>query len=239
MAPNEFEAITNFLLQDRQDAHLLEGVDGSLAELACVVAIDPASPQLRAVFVRLIDAGARPSYILAALTHAVGYVGILNTRTAYDMFCSVWAETHGGDPLFKETFEPIPSDRTMRVELGKHLYGQFDPTRASEQAERFATISDLYYPRALEISGLTLRSQELPLRQRQIMTVAMLSCMGIEPQLAFHIGVALRNGVGREELTGILLFVQIYAGMPRANGAALIARNSILQANSSPPKKIP
>lgn len=228
---NEFDAITDFLLKDRQDAHLLEGTDSDLTELACIIAVDPASFQLRAVFARLIDEGATLTYLLAALAHAVGYVGILAARTAYDTFCNVWTEKHGGDPSrIEEVFDPIPEDRMQRQELGKRLYGQFDPRRASEQAERFAVISDIYYPRALEISGLTLRSPELPLRQRQIMTVAMLSCAGIEPQLTFHIGVALRNGVSKKELTGILLLVQIYAGMPRANSAALIARRVILQA---------
>jgi hypothetical protein len=38
-----------------------------------------------------------------------------------------------------------------------------------------------------------------------------------------RIGVALRNDVDQATLTGILIVVQVYAGMPRANSAARLA----------------
>jgi alkylhydroperoxidase/carboxymuconolactone decarboxylase family protein YurZ len=56
------------------------------------------------------------------------------------------------------------------------------------------------------------------------MTVAMLSCLGGQAeQLRFHIGVALRNGVELDVLAGVLVLVQVYADMPRANSSASLA----------------
>jgi alkylhydroperoxidase/carboxymuconolactone decarboxylase family protein YurZ len=56
------------------------------------------------------------------------------------------------------------------------------------------------------------------------MTVAMLACLGGQSdQLRFHIGASLRHGVDQTTLAGILILVQAYAGMPRANSAAQLA----------------
>jgi 4-carboxymuconolactone decarboxylase len=229
---DEFSEIADFLLKDRRTAGLLNDTDALLAEIGCLVALAPASPQLGQLFAGALANHVSADFIETALIHAIGYLGILPTQTAYELL-NVTVDRLGYiKPI--HIFPEIPKDREERVDLGTTLYGRFDPQRAEEQGKKFADISPVYYPRAMEISGLTLRSTMIPLRQRQIMTVAMLSCRGIEPQLRFHLGVALKNGVTKEELTGILLFVQVYAGMPRANIAALIARAVLLEVEINP-----
>jgi alkylhydroperoxidase/carboxymuconolactone decarboxylase family protein YurZ len=50
------------------------------------------------------------------------------------------------------------------------------------------------------------------------------ACLGEQPdQLQFDLGVSLRHGVDRAGIAGILILVQAYAGLPRANSAATIA----------------
>jgi alkylhydroperoxidase/carboxymuconolactone decarboxylase family protein YurZ len=48
-------------------------------------------------------------------------------------------------------------------------------------------------------------------------------------------GVSLRNGVERETIAGILILVQAYAGMPRANSAATLALDVLAKRGDGPP----
>lgn len=65
----------------------------------------------------------------------------------------------------------------------------------------------------------------IDLRQREMLTVAMLAAMGTAPaQLEFHIRAALNTGVTREEIVEIVLQVSVYASVPAAMNAIAAAR---------------
>src|ERR1022692_4489592 len=64
-------------------------------------------------------------------------------------------------------------------------------------------------------------------RTRSCITVAMLAAQGSEPELAMHVRAAVRNGVSVEEIKEILLQVAVYAGVPRANRAFIVARDAL------------
>lgn len=59
----------------------------------------------------------------------------------------------------------------------------------------------------------------LPLRERQLITVAMLAALGNLPQLEVHLQAALNVGITRQELDELVLQVAPYAGFPRAMDA--------------------
>ncbi len=59
----------------------------------------------------------------------------------------------------------------------------------------------------------------LALRDRQLITVAMLAALGNLPQLEVHLQAALRAGLTRAELEEVALQVAPYAGFPRAMDA--------------------
>lgn len=61
----------------------------------------------------------------------------------------------------------------------------------------------------------------LELRERCLVQVAMLACMGVERELRFHIRGALRNGVTPEQVREVIMQVAVYAGMPIATEAML------------------
>lgn len=60
-------------------------------------------------------------------------------------------------------------------------------------------------------------------RERSLVTVACLLSLYRPEQLAFHLGVALQNGVTRRELEEVVTHLAFYAGWPAAaTGARLL-----------------
>ena len=61
-------------------------------------------------------------------------------------------------------------------------------------------------------------------RTRSMITLAALTALGAENEIALHVRAALRNGVTREEIAEVLLHTAVYAGLPAANAAFAIAQ---------------
>jgi 4-carboxymuconolactone decarboxylase len=78
-------------------------------------------------------------------------------------------------------------------------------------------------------------------RTRSCITLAMLTALGREHEIALHVRGAVRNGVTGREIAEILIHSAIYAGIPAANRAFQIAEtvlNEIAAENTAPePKK--
>ena len=64
---------------------------------------------------------------------------------------------------------------------------------------------------------------ELPLKTRSMLNLAMISILNRPNELRTHLRGALTNGVTREEIREIFLQVAIYAGMPTAVDSFRIA----------------
>jgi 4-carboxymuconolactone decarboxylase len=60
-------------------------------------------------------------------------------------------------------------------------------------------------------------------RTRSAVTLAALTALGREHEIAMHVRAALRNGLSPQEIGEILLHTSIYAGVPVANRAFAIA----------------
>lgn len=63
--------------------------------------------------------------------------------------------------------------------------------------------------------------------QRSMVTLALLAGLGRTEELAMHVRAALRNGVTPAEIGEVLLHVAVYAGVPAANHAFVIADKTI------------
>jgi len=61
-------------------------------------------------------------------------------------------------------------------------------------------------------------------RTRSAVTLATLTALGRENEIAMHVRAALRNGLTREEIAEVLLHTSVYAGVPAANAAFAIAQ---------------
>jgi 4-carboxymuconolactone decarboxylase len=62
-------------------------------------------------------------------------------------------------------------------------------------------------------------------RTRSCITLAVLTTLRAEGEIAMHVRAALRNGVSRDEIAEVLLHTAVYAGVPAANSAFAIAQS--------------
>jgi 4-carboxymuconolactone decarboxylase len=63
----------------------------------------------------------------------------------------------------------------------------------------------------------------LAIRDRSLITVAMLAALGRQDELAGHLRGALNVGLSREELIEVLMQVGVYAGVPMGVAALTTA----------------
>jgi 4-carboxymuconolactone decarboxylase len=61
-------------------------------------------------------------------------------------------------------------------------------------------------------------------RTRSAITLAVLTALGRENEIAMHVRAARRNGLTPEEIGEVLLHTAVYAGVPAANAAYAIAQ---------------
>ena len=59
---------------------------------------------------------------------------------------------------------------------------------------------------------------------RSMITLALLTALGQEHELALHVSAALRNGLTTQQIQEVLLHCAVYAGVPAANRAFAIAQ---------------
>jgi 4-carboxymuconolactone decarboxylase len=66
-------------------------------------------------------------------------------------------------------------------------------------------------------------------RTRSMITLALLTSLGLEEELAMHVRAAIRNGVTNDEIAEVLLHTGVYAGVPRANVAFGVAQRVLAE----------
>jgi 4-carboxymuconolactone decarboxylase len=66
----------------------------------------------------------------------------------------------------------------------------------------------------------------IPLRERSMLTIALLAGLGNDHELAMHIRATRNTGATEADVMEALLHVAIYAGIPRANHAIKIAKDT-------------
>jgi len=69
----------------------------------------------------------------------------------------------------------------------------------------------------------------ISLRERSMLTIALLAGLGNDHELAMHIRATARTGATQDDVMEALLHVAIYAGVPRANHAIKIAKDTFAQ----------
>ena len=125
----------------------------------------------------------------------------------------------------------------------EHLGVAADPVRDAGLAVRRAVLGDDHVDRAIaRTTPFTAPFQELitryawgsvwtrpglDRRTRSCITLAVLTALGREGELAMHVRAAVRNGLSPEEIAEVLLHTGIYAGVPAANSAFQIAEREL------------
>ena len=77
------------------------------------------------------------------------------------------------------------------------------------------------------------RESELDRRTRSAVTLAVLTALGKEHEIAMHVRAALRNGLTASEIAEVLLHTAVYAGVPAANRAFAIA-DEVIREEAAP-----
>ncbi len=67
-------------------------------------------------------------------------------------------------------------------------------------------------------------SPELPRKTRSLINLAMISALNRPHELRLHVRGALRNGVTKDEIRGVLTQVAVYCGFPAALDSFRVAR---------------
>jgi 4-carboxymuconolactone decarboxylase len=113
-----------------------------------------------------------------------------------------------------------PYDEGMRVR--REVLGDEHVDRAAENTTDFTEpLQDLITRFAW---GSVWTRDGLDRRTRSAITLAVLSALGREHELAMHVRAARRNGLTADEISEVLLHTAVYAGVPAANAAFAIAQ---------------
>ncbi|MEY2991471.1 MAG: 4-carboxymuconolactone decarboxylase [Pseudomonadota bacterium] len=74
--------------------------------------------------------------------------------------------------------------------------------------------------------GTVWKSDGLTLRERSIVTLALLAGLGNDGEIAMHIRATANTGATPQDIREAFMHVAIYAGVPRANHAFKIAKET-------------
>lgn len=68
-------------------------------------------------------------------------------------------------------------------------------------------------------------------RTRSCITLAVLTALRCENEIAMHVRAALGNGLSADEIGEVLLHTAVYAGVPAANAAFAVAQKTLAEAD--------
>jgi 4-carboxymuconolactone decarboxylase len=70
---------------------------------------------------------------------------------------------------------------------------------------------------------------QLTLRERSLITLALLAAQGMDDEVAMHARATANTGATAEDMREVLMHVAIYAGVPRANHAFKIIKQVLAE----------
>lgn len=77
--------------------------------------------------------------------------------------------------------------------------------------------------------GTVWASDAISLRERSMLTLALLAATGNFEEIPMHIRATARTGASKQDVTEAFQHVAIYAGVPRANRALKIAKETFAE----------
>ena len=200
---------------------ILDNTTKEQAVVAALTAMGTAAPQLKVHIHAALHVGCSPEEIREIIIQMCGYAGFPATLNAMGTLMEVLKET--GRTLSKESVHAGSENRYGR---GKELLAQIAPDQERVLRETFDTINPDITRYVVEFGyGDIYARGILPIRNRQVATIAALAAKGTAPsQLRFHIGGGLRAGLSEAEIVEIMLLVSVYAGFPAALNGILATR---------------
>ena len=123
-----------------------------------------------------------------------------------------------------------PFEAGMRVR--REVLGDAHVDRAAERTTDFTREFQEFITR-YAWGGVWTRDG-LDRRTRSAITLAVLTALGREGEIAMHVRAALRNGLKPGEIGEVLLHTAVYAGVPAANAAFAVAQRVLTEEAGEP-----
>lgn len=118
------------------------------------------------------------------------------------------------------------TDRAKATSTRRRVLGDAHVDRATGAKTAFdAPFQDLITDAAW---GHVWSRDTITLRERSMLTIALLAGLGNDHELAMHIRATRNTGASEADVMEALLHVAIYAGIPRANHAIKIAKDTFV-----------
>lgn len=117
-------------------------------------------------------------------------------------------------------------NRQERYENGMKVLEQIDGEAGQRVVDSLAEVSpELGHQVVAWAFGDMYARPELPPRERQLVTLGVLTALGgCEIELEVHVNASLNVGLAPEEISEALLHSAVYCGVPRAINATLVAK---------------
>ena len=119
----------------------------------------------------------------------------------------------------------MPDDDERRA-AGREVQGKLWPSTLTGPTGQFpaAKLAPDFYDHVQQSAFGDIWSRPgLPIRDRSMITVAVLAALGRQNELRAHLAGARNAGLSQEELVEVLMHIAVYAGVPAANDALNIA----------------
>ena len=128
-----------------------------------------------------------------------------------------------------------PADVTSRFDAGMRMRRAVLGAEYVDRVMGAQTAFDAPFQRFVTEGawGSVWAREELDLRTRSLITIALLAALGRWEQLEGHLRATRNTGATPEEIREALLHVAVYAGVPAANTAFALARKVL--AEGEPP----
>lgn len=130
------------------------------------------------------------------------------------------------EPAMELASDTVAETRQDRLQRGMGMLDRVVGEPGRQVIDSLADISpDLGHHIVAWAFGDIYSRPQLALRDRQLVTLGMLTALGgCEPQLDVHINAALNVGLSAEEIVEALLHSAVYCGMPKALNATAVAK---------------
>jgi 4-carboxymuconolactone decarboxylase len=163
---------------------------------------------------RALDNGVKPGEITAIITHLAFYSGWPNSVSAIsvvkDVFDKRGIQSAALVPPSAEPLKIDPENESRRAAMVAQQVGPVVPALA--EYTNSVLFNDLW------------RRPDLAPRDRSLATIAALIANDDAPQLPFHIGKGMDNGLTRDQVSEVITHLAFYAGWPKAMSAVPFAK---------------
>jgi 4-carboxymuconolactone decarboxylase len=114
--------------------------------------------------------------------------------------------------------------KTRREVLGNEHVDRAEANKTEFDADFQEYITNAAWGAIWSRPGLTKR-------ERSMITIAVLTALGLEEELAMHIRASQNTGTSMEDVKEVLMHVGVYAGVPKTNGAMKIAKKIFINSD--------